>query len=112
MILLLITTFLIIVVFLSLIYISSGEVSADSSPSPEATSTYACGERLSVGRIVVDPTLYHYSIYFLIFDSGIVLLAFGSQTLDVSAVFAVIYLLISVISVLLLPSVTGKIKKV
>lgn len=110
----LLITFLLLVSVSSLAYIVAARFSPGSSKNPEATSTYACGERLSASRMVVDPTLYEYSVYFLVFDSGIVLLAFASPTLEGSGLFVVIYLLVALISVLVLsfPGGITKIKRV
>lgn len=109
----LLITFLLLVLLSSLTYIVAAKFSPGSSRSHEATSTYACGEKLSVSRMVVDPTLYEYSVYFLVFDSGIVLLAFASSPLEKTGLFVIIYLLVALISVLVLPSPSGitKIKR-
>lgn len=102
-------TLLIIISVSSLTYFFAGRLSSHLSQSPEKTSIYACGERLSVSRLVVDPTLYEYSVYFLIFDSGIFLLAFASQVLEQSSVYVVSYLLIVLLSILLLPKMLTRI---
>ncbi len=99
---------LIIILFSSVVYLLAAKFSPVPTKSRGKTSTYACGENLSVTRLVVDPTLYKYSVFFLIFDSAIFLLAFASQALDQSGMYVVGYLLLMLLSVLLLPSMSLK----
>jgi len=102
---------LITVILFSSIYLLAAGLSPKASQGPEAISTYACGERFSIDTVLVDPTLYEYSVYFLIFDSGIVLLAFACQALEGFSLPVIGYLLVLLSSVLLLPSRIAKIKK-
>lgn len=105
-----IISLLIIILFSSGVYLLAAGFSPIPTKSREKTSTYACGENLSVTGIVVDPTLYKYSVYFLIFDSAVFLLAFASQALEQSGVYVVGYLLLMFLSVLLLPKMVIRIR--
>ena len=104
MILPLIATFLIVLSVFLLVYFLAGRLSSRASQSPEATSTYACGENLPVSKVTVDPSLYEYAVYFLIFDSATLLLAFASQTLESSGHYVFSYLLVTLLSIILLPA--------
>jgi len=110
MIVTLLASFLIIVSISFLTYLLAGRLSPRLRQSSEKTSTYACGERLSVSRLVVDPSLYEYSVYFLIFDSGVFLLAFAAQVLERSSMYVVSYLLLVLLSVLFLPRVLTRVR--
>ena len=41
-------------------------------------SAYACGEKVTFSKLKVNVSLYKYLIYFVILDSSVILLAFGS----------------------------------
>jgi NADH:ubiquinone oxidoreductase subunit 3 (subunit A) len=74
-----------------------------SKQSGEKISTYACGERIRLGRLAIDVTLCNYLVYFMILDSAVLILAFASSEAN-SAGFVplMIYLLSVLVSALLL----------
>lgn len=53
-----------------------------AAPKPDQTdaerSVYACGEKVTYSKLRVNVSLYKYLIYFVILDSSVLLLAFGS----------------------------------
>lgn len=49
--------------------------------SENAQSAYACGEKVSFHGLQINVSLYKYLIYFVIFDSSVLVLAFASFTL-------------------------------
>ena len=46
--------------------------------SENEQASYACGEKVSFHGLKVNVSLYKYLIYFVIFDSSVILLAFAS----------------------------------
>jgi NADH:ubiquinone oxidoreductase subunit 3 (subunit A) len=71
-----------------LIFISSlaiytiGKRSAPKTTiSENAQSAYACGEKISFFGLKINVSLYKYLIYFVVFDSSVLVLAFASFTL-------------------------------
>ena len=49
--------------------------------SENAQSAYACGEKVSFSKLKINVSLYKYLIYFIIFDSSVLVLAFASFNL-------------------------------
>ena len=52
--------------------------------SENEQSSYACGERATFRGLKVNVSLYKYLIYFVIFDSSVLLLAFASFTVGIT----------------------------
>jgi NADH:ubiquinone oxidoreductase subunit 3 (subunit A) len=52
------------------------------APKPAQTvgqrTAYACGEKVTYPKLKVNVSLYKYLIYFVVLDSSVLLLAFGS----------------------------------
>lgn len=46
--------------------------------SENEQSSYACGEKVAFRGVKINVSLYKYLIYFVIFDSSVLVLAFGS----------------------------------
>ncbi|MCX8153240.1 MAG: NADH-quinone oxidoreductase subunit A [Candidatus Bathyarchaeota archaeon] len=70
--------FILILAVTLLIYLL-GRCAAPKSPQTEnEQSEYACGEKAPVQKLRINVTLYKFLIYFAIFDSTILLLAFSS----------------------------------
>lgn len=69
-----------ILIFISTIAIYTlGKRSAPKTTvSENEQSSYACGEKASFPGIKINVSLYKYLIYFVIFDSAVLLLAFAS----------------------------------
>jgi NADH:ubiquinone oxidoreductase subunit 3 (subunit A) len=82
---------------LILIFISSlaiytiGKRSAPKTTiSENAQSAYACGEKISFFGLKINVSLYKYLIYFVVFDSAVLVLAFAALTIAASNPFLLI----------------------
>ena len=61
--------------------------------SENEQSSYACGEKASFIGIKINVSLYKYLIYFVIFDSAVLVLAFASFALaGTNPLFLILYL--------------------
>jgi NADH:ubiquinone oxidoreductase subunit 3 (subunit A) len=61
--------------------------------SENEQSSYACGEKASFHGLKVNVSLYKYLIYFVIFDSSVLLLAFASFSIaGTNPLLLIIYL--------------------
>lgn len=61
--------------------------------SENEQSTYACGEIAIVQRLRINVSLYKYLVYFLVFDSAVLLLAFASVAIaGVNPLLLIVYL--------------------
>ena len=70
--------FLLILVATLFIYALGRRASPKPAQSENERSEYACGEKAPVQRLKINITLYRYLIYFAIFDSAVLLLAFAA----------------------------------
>ena len=72
-----------VLIFVSTFVIYSlGKRSAPKTTiSENEQASYACGEKASFHGLKVNVSLYKYLIYFVIFDSSVLLLAFASFSL-------------------------------
>ncbi len=72
-----------ILIFIStLVIYTLGKRSAPKTTiSENEQASYACGEKVSFHGLKVNVSLYKYLIYFVIFDSSVILLAFASFAL-------------------------------
>ena len=61
--------------------------------SENEQASYACGEKASFPGLKVNVSLYKYLIYFVIFDSSVLLLAFASFAIaGTNSLFLILYL--------------------
>ncbi len=64
---------------------------------------YACGENAPLQKLKVNVSLYRFLIYFVIFDSSVLLLAFASLMVQgTNVVLVVLYLFMMLASSLIL----------
>ena len=72
-----------VLIFLSTFFIYTiGKRSAPKTTiSENAQASYACGEKATFHGLKVNVSLYKYLIYFVVFDSSVLLLAFASFTI-------------------------------
>ncbi len=70
--------FLLILTATLFIYVLGRRASPKPAQSENEQSEYACGEKAPVQRLKINITLYRYLIYFAIFDSAVLLLAFAA----------------------------------
>ncbi len=61
-----------------LIYVLGRRSSPKHMQSESEQSEYACGEKAPIQRLKINVTSYRYLIYFAIFDSAVLLLAFAA----------------------------------
>jgi len=73
-----------------------------AAPKPVQTdagrSVYACGENVTYSKPRINVSLYKYLIYFVILDSSVLLLAFGSfleQGINVPMVLIYIFIILA-----------------
>jgi NADH:ubiquinone oxidoreductase subunit 3 (subunit A) len=67
-----------IVIAASLIYALGRRVAPKPIQSENERSAYACGEKATFHGLKVNVSLYKFLIYFVIFDSAVILIAFAS----------------------------------
>jgi NADH:ubiquinone oxidoreductase subunit 3 (subunit A) len=95
--------FILILASASFLYVLGRRAAPKPVSSENGTSTYACGEKATFQRLRVNVSLYKYLIYFVIFDSSIILLAFASfASQGTNAILLIIYLFIMLASSLIL----------
>jgi NADH:ubiquinone oxidoreductase subunit 3 (subunit A) len=70
--------FILIIAAASLIYALGRRASPKPAQSGNERSEYACGEKAPLQRLKISVSLYKYLIYFTIFDSSVLLLAFAA----------------------------------
>jgi NADH:ubiquinone oxidoreductase subunit 3 (subunit A) len=63
------------------IYTLGKRAAPKTTISENEQSSYACGEKVTFHGLKVNVSLYKYLIYFVIFDSAVLLLAFASIAL-------------------------------
>jgi len=84
-----------ILIFIStLVIYNLGKRSAPKTTiSENEQASYACGEKVSFHGLKVNVSLYKYLIYFVIFDSSVLLLSFASFALaGTNPLFLILYL--------------------
>lgn len=95
--------FVLIVAAASVIYALGRRASPKPAQNENKRFTYACGERAPVQKQRITLTLSKYLIYFVIFDSSVLLLAFATiVTQGVNMPLLILYLFIILASNLLL----------
>ncbi len=84
-----------ILIFISTLAIYTlGKRSAPKTTiSENEQASYACGEKASFPGLKINVSLYKYLIYFVIFDSSVLLLAFASFAIaGTNSLFLILYL--------------------
>jgi NADH:ubiquinone oxidoreductase subunit 3 (subunit A) len=95
--------FLLIFAAATFIYVLGHRASPKHVQSETERSEYACGEKAPVQRLRINVTLYKYLIYFAIFDSSVLLLAFSALSAEgVNVTLLILYLFIMLASSLVL----------
>jgi len=89
----LIASFILILSVSIAIYIFASAAAPKSGRRAQHISTYACGEKVRLGRLHMNVTFYRYLAYFVILDSSIIIAAFASLTLNTTILpYILIYL--------------------
>ncbi len=95
--------FILILVTASLIYALGRRAAPKPIQNETKRSGYACGEKATFHRFKVNVSLYKFLIYFVIFDSAIIVIAFASLMAQGKNVFLLIlYLFLMLASGLIL----------
>lgn len=95
--------FILILIVSSLIYILGRYASPKTMQTESEQSEYACGEKAPAQKLKINVTLYKFLIYFAIFDSTILLLAFATLLHQgLNAPLLILYLFIMFASSLIL----------
>lgn len=69
----------ILIFAVTLVIYNLGKRSAPKTTiSENEQAAYACGEKVSFPRLTINVSLYKYLIYFVIFDTSVLLLAFAA----------------------------------
>jgi NADH:ubiquinone oxidoreductase subunit 3 (subunit A) len=98
-----IIAFVLILAATSLIYAFGRRVSPKPAQNENTRFTYACGERAPVQKQRITLTLSKYLIYFVVFDSSVLLIAFATIVASgVNLPFLILYLFIILASNLVL----------
>ena len=95
--------FLLILAAAMFIYVLGRRASPKHVQSEAERSEYACGEKAPIQRLRINITLYKYLIYFAIFDSSVLLLAFSALSAEgVNVTLLILYLFIMLAASLVL----------
>jgi NADH:ubiquinone oxidoreductase subunit 3 (subunit A) len=94
--------FLLILSVVSLIYLLGRRASPKPAQSENERAEYACGEKAPIQKLKINVSLYKYLIYFTIFDSSVLLLAFAALGQGLNITLLILYLSIIFASSLLL----------
>jgi NADH:ubiquinone oxidoreductase subunit 3 (subunit A) len=78
-----IIAFVLILVTSLAIYALGKRSAPKTSISENEQAAYACGEKVSFQGLKINVSLYKYLIYFVIFDSSVMVLAFAAFSLGV-----------------------------
>lgn len=88
-----ILAFVLILASAGIIYMLGRRSAPKTSENAGAVEPYACGERAHFRGLKINVNLYRYLIYFVILDSSVLLLAFGSFSVTATnPLFLIIYL--------------------
>jgi NADH:ubiquinone oxidoreductase subunit 3 (subunit A) len=60
--------------------------------SVDERASYACGENVSFSKLKVNVSLYKYLVYFVIFDSSVLLVTFAAFSVASNPFFVLLYL--------------------
>lgn len=95
--------FLLILAAAFFVYALGRRASPKHVQSENERSEYACGEKAPIQRLKINITLYKYLIYFAIFDSSVLLLAFATLSgQGINVTLLILYLFIMLASSLIL----------
>ena len=95
--------FLLILASALFIYVLGRRAAPKHAQSDAERSEYACGEKAPIQRLRINVTLYKYLIYFAIFDSSVLLLAFSALSAEgVNVTLLILYLFIMLAASLVL----------
>ena len=92
-----------IVIAASLIYALGRRAAPKPIQSENERSAYACGEKATFHGLKVNVSLYKFLIYFVIFDSAVILIAFASlMAQGKNIILLILYLFLMLASAIVL----------
>jgi len=97
-----IVAFVLILCAASFIYVLGRRNAPKTTQTDVERSVYACGEKIAYPKLRVNVSLYKYLIYFVILDSSVLLLAFGSFMGQINVPLILVYLFVLLASSMLL----------
>jgi len=87
-----IIAFILIFVSTLAIYYLGKHSAPKTAISENEQAAYACGEKVSFQGLKINVSLYKYLIYFVIFDSSVLVLAFAALTFAANPILLILYL--------------------
>ena len=85
--------FLLIFISTMVIYTLGRRAAPKTTIGENEQAVYACGEKISFFGVKINVSLYKYLIYFVVFDSSVLVLAFASLALaDTNPFLLILYL--------------------
>ena len=91
-----------IVIAASLIYALGRRAAPKPIQSENELEAYACGEKATFHGLKVNVSLYRFLIYFVIFDSSVILIAFASLMGQGNVTLLILYLFLMLASGIIL----------
>ena len=91
-----------IVIAASLIYAIGRRAAPNPIQSENEREAYACGEKATFHGLKINVSLYKFLIYFVIFDSSVILIAFASLMGQGNVTLLILYLFLMLASGLIL----------
>ncbi len=87
-----IIAFVLIFVSTYVIYTLGKRAAPKTAISENEQAAYACGEKVTFQGLKINVSLYKYLIYFVIFDSAVLVLAFAAFSVIANPLLLIIYL--------------------
>ncbi len=87
-----ILAFVLIFVSTYVIYALGKRAAPKTAISENEQAAYACGEKVTFQGLKINVSLYKYLIYFVIFDSAVLVLAFAAFSVIANPLLLILYL--------------------
>ncbi len=87
-----IIAFVLIFVSTYVIYALGKRAAPKTAISENEQAAYACGEKVTFQGLKINVSLYKYLIYFVIFDSAVLVLAFAAFSVIANPLLLILYL--------------------
>jgi NADH:ubiquinone oxidoreductase subunit 3 (subunit A) len=100
--------FMVVLAVSATIYLIAGLKAPKPAKNREKVSAYACGEKVHIGRIAINITLYKYLVYFVILDASVLIIAFASLAINPASLLPLTIYLLMILAATLLLSIGGE----
>lgn len=87
-----IIAFVLIFISTYVIYALGKRAAPKTAISENEQAAYACGEKVTFQGLKINVSLYKYLIYFVIFDSAVLVLAFAAFSVIANPLLLILYL--------------------